>query len=594
MSALFERQAVNASYRAVLKRTLEPREVPIITTVKTYETRLGIAIPALPPFKVLNEPLLNPPENWLPGAAIQLSLNGTKPSWTQDDWSFIPIHLNINHQRNDKDTIPSRKNVTITTSALRARLECVRVPEVANTSTWLTHPETIQSPTESFNLEGLERYYSFNHTMFDNSPSNTSAFATSSVLRCCSNETKKDPGTAVIGYWSPVDVENFPNTNSQWPIPFVTKWIVGKPLTLMGSEHDGAQMLLFKEVPDLQAARCMPIVETADARVVVDMETSMIQSYEIISPVDAAPSAWSEVFVRHTPTHGNATQQYDERYRGPLNVTTSYGVLFMGSMFKAADPYIGPDGTSFSESIHDNAFVMRDTEIGMNMDLMTYSMYRLVNKDPRALLDYATLVTHANHTFQTFFQHFINNGLSLDQGGLGYQKIDDDSMDALGEPVTWDGRILPQRKYASRNTNRTVEASVSHRIQVLHMNTTATYLSVAIIIWLIGTSAVVSCLQRKYTNPLIRDVQLIADILVLVAGSDRLLRLLEERGVALKNAHDVKTMLGWFKDKNGEVRWGIEVVGGSDAAEWVEAPKTGWHVQDCSRRGWLPRIGDES
>ena len=248
-------------------------------------------------------------------------------------------------------------------------------------------------------------------------------------------------------------------------------------------------MLLFKDPPDLQAARCMPIVETADAKVVVDMETSMAQSHEIIGSVDPAQSAWSEVFVRHALTYENATQRHDERYEGALNVTTSHGILFMGSMFKAADPNIGPTGTSFAEFIHDNAFVMRDPDIGMNMDLMTYSMYNLTNKDSQALLDYATLVARTNHTFQTFFQHFISNGLSLEKRGLGYQKIGDNSTEALGAPVTWDGRALPQRKYVSRNTNRTVEALASRRIQILHMNAIATYLSVAIISWLIGTTA---------------------------------------------------------------------------------------------------------
>ncbi|KAI4930189.1 hypothetical protein J4E85_004814 [Alternaria conjuncta] len=447
MSALFERQAANVSHRAILERTLEPREIPIITTVKTYEQRMGAAIPGLPPFEVLNDLLLNPPKNWLPGAAIQLSLNGTKPSWTQDDWSFIPFNLTSISQVDAKETITFPNNVTITTSALRARLECEQVPEVANTSTWLIHPDEIDSQVTPTDLEGLENYYSFNHTMFGGSPSNTSAFGTSAMLSCCSNGTKDDLNSAVIGYWSPVNVEAFPNADSQWPIPFVTKWIVGKPVTVPGRDENQGPMLLFKDVPDLQAARCMPIVETSDAKVVVDVETGMVQSYEIISPVGPAKSAWSEVFVRHAPTHGNATQQYDKKYRGPLNVTTSYGVLFMGSMFKAADPNLGPKGTLFMESLRDNAFIMRDAETGMNMDLMTYSMYSLANKDPQALLDYATLVTHANHTFQTFFQHFISNGLSLEQGGWAYQKIGDNSTHALGEPVTLDGRVLPRRKF---------------------------------------------------------------------------------------------------------------------------------------------------
>lgn len=589
MSALFERQAANISDHSVLERTLELRQIPIINTVTTTPGRLQAVRLELPPFKVLDSLLLDPPRSWLPGAAIQLSLNGTKPSWTHDGWSFVPLNLASILQPNDTISVQSPNNVTLTTSAIRARLECEEVPEVANTSTWLIRSNDTESLDESYDLEGLKDYYSFNRTMFYDSPSNTSAFATDATLACCSNETNGDSETAVIGYWSPVDVENFSNANSQWPIPFVTKWIVGRPLTVTGPDQEDGQPLLFKDAPDLQAARCVPIVETADAKVVVDQRTGTVHSYEVIGSIDPAQSAWSEVFVRHALTYGNSTQHYDEEYDGPLNITTSYGVLFMGSMFRAADPTLGLRrfAGDVMEPLYDNSFVMRDREIGMNMDLMTYSMYSLAKKDPQALLDYATLVAHADQTFQTFFQHFISHGLSLDQGGLGYQRIGDNSTDMLGAPVTRDGRALPQREYVERNTNRTVEVLVSRRIQVLHLNSIATYLSVAIIIWLVGTTAVVSCLQRKYTNPMIRDVQLIADVLVLVAGSDQLMRLVEERGVGLKKANDVKAMLGWFKGRDGEGRWGIEVVGGSEAVEWVDAPKTGWHAQSCSRRRWF-------
>jgi hypothetical protein len=63
----------------------------------------------------------------------------------------------------------------------------------------------------------------------------------------------------------------------------------------------------------------------------------------------------------------------------------------------------------------------------------------------------------------------------------------------------------------------------------------------------------------------------------------------EERGIALKKDREVQTMLGWFKDKDGEVRWGIEVVGGRDPVQWVDAPETGNHIREKSplKPGWL-------
>lgn len=107
MSALFERQAANISDHSVLERTLELRQIPIINTVTTTPGRLQAVRLELPPFKVLDSLLLDPPRSWLPGAAIQLSLNGTKPSWTHDGWSFVPLNLASILQPNDTISVQS-------------------------------------------------------------------------------------------------------------------------------------------------------------------------------------------------------------------------------------------------------------------------------------------------------------------------------------------------------------------------------------------------------------------------------------------------------------------------------------------------------
>ena len=263
----------------------------------------------------------------------------------------------------------------------------------------------------------------------------------------------------------------------------------------------------------------------------------------------------------------------------------SFGVTFLGSIFSAADSTF-QEGTTTSRN--DDAFIIRDKEHGLNMDLMTYSMYSLTNKEPRALLDYAVLVDTADRTFQTFFQHFVRSGMSLTTGGSAYQKLDDNSLESLEPPVTVNGSVLPQQRFTSLNTPRQVEADVSNRIQVLHMSSIATYLTAAILIWLIGTAVLVMALQRKYTSSIIHDVHLIADVMVLVAGSDNLMRLLQQKGVGLKQNRDIKTMLGWFKGKDGEVRWGIEVVGGRDAVDWVDSPKQAHGVR--VKKSFLGRL----
>lgn len=411
MSAIFERQSTNLVHPIKLQRALEERTLPIITTHRAANDIWSGAKPDLLPWKVLNELLLNPPENWLPGAAIQLSLNGTKPAWTHDGWSFIPIDLS--HADASASAQPNKsmlypRNVTITTSGLRAKLECNEIPEVKDESAWLTTADSLSSSYyEEVNVEGSKDDYILPSTIFNHGPSNTSIFATSSMIRCCSNTTNNETSTAVIGYWSPVEVQSFPFADHQWPLPFVTKWIVGKPQG--GDEEKDA--LVFKEAPALQAARCMPVIEAANAKVTVDEDTGTVHSFEITDAIRATPEAWSEVFVQRNFSDHDSTQRFNESYKGLVNMTTSYGVLFMGSIFKAAS-----DKVTLWEYLHDNAFVLRDMDNGMNMDLMTYSMYNLANRDPKALLDYKTLVAHAEKNLRNFLSALRQQRLVFGDG----------------------------------------------------------------------------------------------------------------------------------------------------------------------------------
>jgi len=51
-----------------------------------------------------------------------------------------------------------------------------------------------------------------------------------------------------------------------------------------------------------------------------------------------------------------------------------------------------------------------------------------------------------------------------------------------------------------------------------------------------------------------------ADVLVLVAGSEQLLQLIKQKGVDELMAEDaIHTRLGWFRDDDGSVRWRIDI-----------------------------------
>jgi hypothetical protein len=107
------------------------------------------------------------------------------------------------------------------------------------------------------------------------------------------------------------------------------------------------------------------------------------------------------------------------------------------------------------------------------------------------------------------------------------------------------------------------------------MNQAATWISVIGLSWLLCTTTALLALHRRYLGTLVRDVESIADVLVLVARSESLLKLIHETNPKyfVKN-QQVLTKLGWFRARDGQVRWGIEVVGdvGLGAVEWLDGP----------------------
>jgi hypothetical protein len=105
------------------------------------------------------------------------------------------------------------------------------------------------------------------------------------------------------------------------------------------------------------------------------------------------------------------------------------------------------------------------------------------------------------------------------------------------------------------------------------MNETATWLSLAVIFALIVILVVVIvALQTVHPSDSMQfHVECLADVLLMVAGSDEVVTMVHERGVEGMKKSGVVTRLGWFRDKTGVVRWGIEAVGGE--VEWVDGPE---------------------
>lgn len=180
-----------------------------------------------------------------------------------------------------------------------------------------------------------------------------------------------------------------------------------------------------------------------------------------------------------------------------------------------------------AENTDDDTYTIRDETNGLNMDFMTYSMYSLAGKDPSALVDPATFTKYASQTFSTFFQHFASNNISLSTGSWAYQPIK----------------------------------------------------SIGILGCLILTIAVVALFQRRFLGRMMRNVESMGDMLVLIAGSENLIRVVREiqtGQMSTRDTGDLRTILGWFLDRNGEARWGIElerqILDGPEV-EWGDGPQ---------------------
>jgi hypothetical protein len=218
--------------------------------------------------------------------------------------------------------------------------------------------------------------------------------------------------------------------------------------------------------------------------------------------------------------------------------------LAMAGSSEIANPIEG-----FDDRLHDRVFNMRDNITGLNMDFMSYAAYAQVKFDPTALLDADVLMETSRKIFSTFFQHFVNNNVTRKDGGYVYTYY------------TPRGDIAPRFEDVQRKTSKTITAILSTRVEILRINLVAFWIATGILIWLIIVIIVFASVQRKYYGGMMRNVECIADVLVLIAGSERLLAVIKEKGIdTILRDNNILTRLGWFRDPDGTMRWRIELV----------------------------------
>ncbi|KAJ4333904.1 hypothetical protein N0V87_007274 [Didymella glomerata] len=378
------------------------------------------------------------------------------------------------------------------------------------------------------------------------------------------NSVKSLSMVTTLGYWT----ENRDSINVTTR-DFTAKWVRGKAGFREVGDFAQNPRMVFREPPAIQVLNCVPVFETADAEVTVEPSTGAVQEFDILG--DPAPDAvaWSDNFqLRRSNESTYQFHNSTETRRFYHNITTSYGTLFMKSLLRAAClENINYNDKLYSQLqrsdyLFDKIFNMRDNSTGLNVDFMSYAALAQVDHDPAALLDPETLIRETQKIFSMFFQHYVSGAVSLQKGGWVYQPIGSDLK--LTEPIPNEALHQPLSKFEDfplRNTERMVTATLYTQTEVLQMNVVAFWVSVGIMIWLIVTILIFAAMQRRYLGGMQRNIECVADVLVIVAGSERLLQVIQEKGVDKIVEDDViLTRLGWFRDPDGTMRWRIELV----------------------------------
>lgn len=518
-------------------------------------------------------------------------------------------------------------NVTMHTPAVRARLQCTPYGFLDETALWLTEwnltDETYWNISKS--PRALDHGYELGCATYNvadfcstslsldsggellTDPESdfggglpglmTPFFVTTDRLICCQNVSSDSQiHPASIGYWSPNircgSSYIYPDISDSWPNNFTIKWIRGRPVEgyrrnttrplYKGSVgHD--LRLIWADQPQIAAMNCLPTIESANASVTVEWPSGRVTSFRILDEPRPDAAAWSDNFAVHQyyPSTDFAHNMY-----GWANITVSYGVLFMTALLGAASitnfevmGHSAVEGIS-SENLRDQAFNMRGP--GLNVDYMSYAMLSLANGSHGALLDPVVLERTAQRTFEVMFQHFVHGDLDMESGGNVYQSPSESLPVDIDGPTTTATTKAPGRRQedsgirpavddataatasTAANISDTVRVDVRSEVEILRMSTTAAIVCMSILAYLIVTSVILVTATRRYNKLLPVEINSVADVAVLVAGSGRLLELARQRGLRhnrkLKSEPESLAKLGWFNGANGELRWGIELV----------------------------------
>jgi hypothetical protein len=181
---------------------------------------------------------------------------------------------------------------------------------------------------------------------------------------------------------------------------------------------------------------------------------------------------------------------------------------------------------------------------------MSYVSYkRSRQSNPEALIDQETLFKQSKATFSLFFKHFVNSGISSDTGGWASQKfgsrlVVEPHMEAYYTTTIQDAINIPLRSHSflpngdvapqfedvpPHGINQNGTATLTTSVETLSLNKKAFWVATGVLVSLTCIIIIFISLNQSYSGLIIRNVECIADIIVLIAASERLLALVQEK-----------------------------------------------------------------
>ena len=297
----------------------------LVTRQEPFEFSIGVG---KRPFYLTDSLLKTSESDWLYNALDDITLNTPVRPWTSDEWVFTPVNItnqddpsvlyvasaSQSEARNVAASITSSFNVSLTTSALRGRLECEAIT-VSGTD-WLDNVQDVYPNRFDQSVTG----HVLPVTLAMEEGFAAPTFSAPRRLACCTNGTENG-GQSIVAYWSsntsvydeqpsisldPNQPEDF-KVSSGWTKDFAIKWIVGSTASTLipGTQENfisntigtvNETALYFTQEPQLSILKCNPIIEQAKATITFARDTSQILSYELLEPPQPVVGAWDYAY----------------------------------------------------------------------------------------------------------------------------------------------------------------------------------------------------------------------------------------------------------------------------------------------------------